>query len=296
MKRMTLAAVLVAAMAVAGCSSTHPAPSGMNMSDMGNMGDMPGMSAAPTASPLAEASPDGTGLDSNVGAYTLIADTHALPSAPGMFAFHIAGPAGHTVTRYQPYRGKLMLFDVIRADLTQYQHFDAAMRQDGTWNVALPALPVGSYRAYATFATPDRSEGKPLVYELSAPFTVSGGAATDASLPAPVSSVSVGGYTVTLAGQPAAKSPTPLTIGFTKSGKEVPYFQRYLDGYANVTAFREGSLAFAHIPPATRVSGKPGVSDLTTEALFPTSGTWRLFVQFQISGPVQTAAFTVDVR
>jgi hypothetical protein len=295
MSRIAFAAILVAAMAVAGCSASHPAPSSaMNMSDMGGMGDMPGMSAAPTAKPLAEATPDGTGLAGSVGAYSLVADTHVLASEPGLFAFHIAGPGGHAVTRYQPYRSKLMLFDVIRADLTQYQHFDAAMRQDGTWNVALPALPPGSYRAYATFATPDASQGKPLVYQLSAPFTV-GGTASDTALPQPASTVSVGGYTVRLSGQPSTRSPTALTIGFSKDGKEVPYFQRYLDGYADVTAFREGSLAAAHLTPATRVSGQSGTSDLTTQALFPVSGTWRLFVQFQVSGPVQTAAFTIDV-
>jgi hypothetical protein len=129
---------------------------------------------------------------------------------------------------------------------------------------------------------------------LSAPFTVTG-TTSDARLPQPAATVSVGGYTVTLSGSPTAQSPTPLTIGFSKGGKEVPYFQRYLDGYADITAFREGSLAAAHLTAATRVSGKPGTSDLTTQALFPVSGTWRLFVQFQVSGPVQTAAFTIDV-
>lgn len=286
------ALLLIGLLAVAGCSVTHPAPSA---NDMAGMGDMPGMAAAPTATPIGEATPNGTGLDTRVDGYSLAGATAMVPSRPAMFAFRVDGPDGHAVMRYHPYQSRLLLVDVVRSDLTQYRLLDAAMRQDGTWHVALPALPAGSYRAYVTFAAPDSSVGKPLVYQLSTPFTVRGPGSRTA-LPAPMATASVGGYDVTLSGQLASGAPTTLTMGFTKNGKPVPYFQRYLDGYAHVTAVRAGNMAFAHLTPAVRASGRAGTSALTTKALFPMPGTWRVFVRFQTTGPVLTAAFTVEVR
>jgi hypothetical protein len=297
------AVLLAATVLVAACGTAtggaHPAApmpgmTGMgDMSGMAGMGDMPGMSPVPAAAPPAEAAPTGNGLSGAVGGYALAAATTTV-RAGGTFAFHIRGPGGRAVTRYQPYDGELLLFDLIRSDLTGYRHLATAMRQDGTWNVTLPALSPGSYRAYVTFAAPDSSAGKPLVYVLSSPFTVPGGGGTDAALPSPASTAVTDGYTLTLSGRPTAGARTPLDIGFTKGGRPVGYFQRYLDGYAHVTAFHAGDLAFAHLGPAAKDSAR-GTSTLVSQALFPARGTWRVFVTFQTDGPPRTAVFTVDV-
>ena len=61
-----------------------------------------------------------------------------------------------------------------------------------------------------SFAAPDSSQGTPLMYGLSKPFTVPGpGGAT--ALPAPSATVTVDGYTVTLAGTVHAGQSAPLT-------------------------------------------------------------------------------------
>jgi hypothetical protein len=295
--------LLAAALVVAACGTSttgtsaagasHPptTPPMGDMAGMTGMDDMPGMSAAPSATPPAEAAPTGDGLAATVGGYTFVPGASTVPvGAPSTFSFHISGPGGHAVTRYQPYQGELVLVDLVRSDLIRYSHLDPAMREDGTWSVALPALPSGSYRAYVTFAAPDVSAGTPLVYELSRAITVPGNA-SGASIPAPVSTADVDGFAVTLSGQPRAGVSTPLTIGVTHGGKPVAYFQRYLDGYAHVTAFRAGTLAFAHLTPANKTAGQK----LTTTALFPAAGTWRVYVRFVTDGPPHTAAFTVDV-
>jgi hypothetical protein len=108
-------------------------------------------------------------------------------------------------------------------------------------------------------------------------------------------SAKLGAVTVTLAGHPRAGTETPLTLGFTDNGKPISYFQRYLDGYAHITAIHAGDLALAHLTPADKVPGRHDLSELTSRALFPMSGSWRLFVRFQTSGPIQTATFTVNV-
>jgi hypothetical protein len=287
-RALVLAALLVAVVAVAACGG--PADVGPTMP---GMDDMAGMSMAPPVSPLAEAQPLGDGLSSSVNGYSLVSATSTVPAgAPAAFDFHVDGPDGHPVTRYRPYESQLMLFDLVRSDLTGYQHIDPAMRQDGTWTAQLPALAPGSYRAYATFAAPDT--GKPLVYTLSQPFTVPGRSA-DVALPGPSASVRQGSLTVTMTGRPRPGVAGALTFGFTDAGKAVSYFQRHLDGYAHLVAVRAGDLAFAHLTPADKVPGRSDVSALTTRALFPTAGTWRLFAQFQTNGPMRTVAFTVEV-
>jgi len=170
----------------------------------------------------------------------------------------------------------------------------ACRRQDGTWDVQLPALTPGSYRAYVTFAAPDASEGTPLMYVLSRPFTVPG-ATADVALPAPTTSTTADGYTVAIAGQLKAAQSVPLAIRIESGGKPVQFFTRVLDGYAHLTAFRVGDMAFARILSTGRSSADNGAGPLTAQALFPESGTWRLFVQFELGDKMHTAAFTVNV-
>jgi hypothetical protein len=49
-------------------------------------------------------------------------------------------------------------------------------------------------------------------------------------------------------------------------------------------ALREGDLAFLHVHPTGE--------GVTFEATFPSEGRYRLFLQFQHEGRVQTVAFT----
>ncbi|MGW4391779.1 hypothetical protein [Streptomyces sp. NPDC004685] len=68
-----------------------------------------------------------------------------------------------------------------------------------------------------------------------------------------------------------------------------------LDTYAHLTPFHEGDAAFAHLHPTTKVSGDNGGPDLSFHAELPTSGNWRLFLQFQTGGKLHTAALTPRV-
>jgi len=274
----------------ASAKSPTPAAGGDDMSGMAGMSDVP----VPTAPAVADAANDGTGLAPALSGYTLVSSDIVPAGAPRTFSFHVTGPDGHTITRYQPYESKLTLFYLVRSDLTNYQYLESTMRQDGTWDVQLPALTPGSYRAYVTFAAPDASEGAPLLYVLSRPFTVPGATAAVA-LPAPTTSTTADGYTVAIAGQLKAAQSVPLAIRIESGGKPVQFFTRVLDGYAHLTAFRVGDMAFARILSTGRSSADNGAGPLTAQALFPESGTWRLFVQFELGDKMHTAAFTVNV-
>lgn len=278
-----------AAVLTAGC--TGPGQSGMDSTP--GMADMPGMPGMTTVAAPAEAVPDGTGLAAAVDGYRLVLDSTTVPPSPGSaLGFRVTGPDGRAVTRYQPDEGALVQFDLIRADLTNYQHVDPVMRQDGSWVATLPALAPGAYRAYATFAAPNAAAGTPRRYRLSQPFTVTGRAA-DQALPAAVATVEVGGYAVTLSGRAVAGQPSVLRVRISAGGKPVAYLQRYLDGYAHLTAFRVGDLAAARCGPAERPTAQ---AELTSQAWFPEAGTWRVIVGFRTTGPVLTATFTRTVR
>jgi len=284
-------AVLTVVALAAAC--TAPAVQNHPSDDMPGMGvPMPSLSPTPA---LAAAAPGGTGLAGAVGGYTFVPAAGTVP-AGAPFSFQVTGPDGHVVTRYQPYLSKLLLCYVIRADLTGFRYVDAAMRQDGVWIAQLPPLTSGSYRMYVTFATPDATQGTPLVYDLSQPFTVTGsaGASTPDSAPAASagSPATVDGYAVTLGGSAVPGQQAPLTVTVTKAGVPVESLDRYLDGYAQVTAFHEGDMARASIHTIGGI-GRGGI--VTTQATFPESGTWRVYAQFQAAGAVHTAAFTMTV-
>ena len=290
-----LAAGLV--LAAAGCTtSPGAADPDAGMSAMAGPGDKPGMgdvTSAPITPALAAAAPAGTGLSSSLHGYTFVPSTlTAAAGSSSAYSFRITGPDGRAVTRYQPYESAFVICYVIGSDLSEYDYLQPAMREDGTWTAALPALPAGSYRTFVTFAAPDSSQGTPLVYQLSSPLTVPGRAAA-AATPVPVLSASADGYTVSLAGDPRAGVSGPLKVVVAKGGKPVESFQRFLDAYVHLTAFHAGDLAFAQILSLGGV--QPGTGAMTAEALFPESGVWRVFAQFDLDGSVHTIPLALNV-
>lgn len=298
LRRVVVTAALVCALAACGHSSGAKSMSGMDMNGMSGMNgmDMPGM-GSPSGPKVAAAVAADNGLHGAVGGYSYVAGAATMAAgSPAQYTFHITGPGGKNVTRFQPYEGQLLVFYLVRSDLGDFHQLTASMRADGTWTVPLPALTAGSYRAYITFAAPDSSAGTPLSYSLSQPLTVSGAAAAAAPLPPATDTATADGYTLKLTGSPRQGSETDLGVAVAKDGKAVQQFDRLLDGYAHLTAFHTGDAAFARALSTGRsAGGAGGAGALTAQILFPESGTWRLFVQFETSGVEHTAAFTVEV-
>ncbi|NUR30850.1 MAG: hypothetical protein HOV83_34215 [Catenulispora sp.] len=257
----------------------------MNGMDMHDMGE-------PSGPKIAAAVPADNGLHDSVGGYSYVQDATTLSAgAPKPFTFHITGAGGKAVTRFQPYEGQLLVFYVVRTDLGDFHRLTASMREDGTWTVPMPALTPGAYRTYVTFATPDAGAGTPLTYSLSQPLTVPG-EAVPAAVPDKAGTASADGYTLRLTGAPRQGSDTDLGVVVTKDGKPVQQFGRILDGYAHLTAVHSPDAAFARGLSTGRSAGDGA---LTAKVLFPESGKWRLFVEFETSGVAHTAAFTVEV-
>jgi hypothetical protein len=301
-----VAAAAFMAAAVLGACGHSPAHGpardvgGVKMNDVNGMSGMDGMDgmdmAEPSGPKIAAAVPGDNGLNGGVGGYSYVADAATLSAgSPAPFTFHITGPGGKAVTRFEPYEGQLLVFYVARADLGTFHRLTASMREDGTWTVPMPALTAGAYRTYITFATPDSSAGTPLTYSLSHSLTVPGDPAKTDLAPA-ADTAAVDGYTLRLTGAAHQGTDTDLGVVVTKNGQPVQQFGRILDGYAHLTAVHSGDDAFTRgLSTGRSGGGAGGAGALTAKIRFPEPGKWRLFVEFETSGVAHTAAFTVEV-
>ena len=236
----------------------------------------------------------GEGLTDARNGYAMTSTATELPAGKdAAYTFRIAGPDGRPVTAFAVDQTKRMHFYVIRSDLTGFQHVHPAMAADGTWTAGLAGLKPGTWRMYASFI-PDSGQGAGQSFVLSRTVTVAGNA-QDTPLPPATTATEVGGYTVAIKGAPMAGMTHPMTVTLSKDGKPVTGLQPYLDTYAHLTAIHEGDQAFAHLHPQTKINGDTGGPSLAFHAMFPESGNWRLFLQFQTGGQLHTAAVTLHV-
>jgi hypothetical protein len=108
----------------------------------------------------------------------------------------------------------------------------------------------------------------------------------------------VDGYQVTLDGDLTAGKSSNVVATVTRNGQPVTDLQPYLGAYGHLVALRATDLGYLHVHPL----GEPG--DGTTTAgpqvrfavEVPTTGTYRLFLDFQHEGKVRTAQFRVDAH
>jgi hypothetical protein len=198
--------------------------------------------------------------------------------------FRIVDESGHVVRDFDVEHTRRMHLILARRDLTGFQHLHPAMAPDGTWSVAVRLRDAGSYRLFADFS--HGGTATTLADDLRVD-----GVADLRALPAPAATAtSDGGYDVRLdAGGVRAGDEASLRFTITRDGRPVAT-DPYLGAGGHLVALREGDLAFLHVHPA-------GDEHSTAfEATFPTTGAYRLFLQFKVGGVVQTVAFTQEVR
>jgi hypothetical protein len=198
--------------------------------------------------------------------------------------FRIVDEQGLALRDFDIEHTKRMHLIVVRRDLTGFQHLHPAMAADGTWSVPLRISDAGSYRVFADFSRDDTPQ------TLASDLRVDG-AADLQPLPAPATvATSDGGYAVRLAeGAARAGEESHLRFTITRDGRPVAV-EPYLGAGGHLVALREGDLAFLHVHPTG------GEHSTEFDATFPTTGAYRLFLQFKVDGVVQTVAFTQEVR
>ena len=223
------------------------------------------------------------GLAVAQGGYRLDALATALPGGEAAtFEFRVVDAAGAPVTRFAVEHEKRLHLVVVGRNLVDYAHVHPTLGEDGTWRVDLPALPAGSYRAFADFRP---TGGDALT--LGADLTVTG-TAEAAGPPAPRREAEVDDYRVALDGE-AVAGESELAVTVSRGGEPVRT-DPYLGAAGHLVAIRDGDLAYLHVHP---IEGEG--DEVRFAAEFPSAGRYRLFLDFAHGGAVHTAAFTVEV-
>lgn len=237
-----------------------------------------------------QAANDPGGLASSADGYTLHPTDATVPAgSEHTFSFRILGPDGKPVTRFGVEHEKRMHLIVVRRDTSGFQHLHPKMAEDGTWRVPLRLAKAGSYRAFADFK-PTGGKAQTLGVDLSTPGDyrpVSHQASRTAT---------VDGYRVRLEGDLIPGRSSEVTLTVTKDGREVTDLQPYLGAYGHLVALRTGDLGYLHVhPEGTPGDGTtPAGPQVTFAAEVPSTGGYRLFLDFKHDGQVRTADFTVD--
>ena len=262
-----LAAVLLGAVVVLLVRAPVPAVSGPSTAALTGPESAPHthVMTAPSGAPV----PVG-GLSATAGGYSFVV------TGMSPFTFHIQGPDGNPVTRFQLVHERPLHLIVVRKDLSGYQHVHPTMAPDGTWTVALSLPAPGPYRAFADFTT---GTGTAVVLGAELP-AVAGAAAAPSTVD--------NAFPVTHEGTLTVGVAEPLLF---RVGSKDP-LQPYLGAYGHLTMLRETDLAYLHIHP------EPALVDGAAKfwVAAPSTGTFRLFLDYQVDGKVHTAQFTVTVR
>ena len=208
---------------------------------------------------------------------------------PQPFAFRIIGPTGAPLTGYTTAHDKDLHLIVVRRDLSGFQHVHPTLAADGTWSIPLAVPAPGQYRVFADFRPAGHTRGLTLGADVPAP-----GDYRPRPLPAAARTATVDGYTVTLDGDLVPGASSKLTLSVAKGGTPVTDLEPYLGAYGHLVALRDGDLAYLHVHP----DGAPGDGrtaagpQVTFYAEVPSSGSYRLYLDFQHAGTVRTAEFT----
>jgi hypothetical protein len=231
------------------------------------------------------------GLQVSQDGYTLHPQaTTVRPGEPTDFRFTIDGPDGRPVTRFTPLHGKRLHLIIARRDLSGFQHLHPTEAGGGVWTVAVVLPEPGAYRFFTDVHPDGAKQSLTLGTDVTAP-----GDYRPAPLPQPAQVATVDDYQVRLAGALTPGQASMLTLSVSKDGTPVTDLQPYLEAYGHLVALRQGDLAYLHVHP----EGEPGDGetrpgpDITFHAEVPSSGTYRLYLDFQHAGKVRTAEFTV---
>ncbi|HWH28940.1 MAG TPA: hypothetical protein VNU26_08275 [Mycobacteriales bacterium] len=218
-----------------------------------------------------------SGLAVSEDGYTLRPSATTLPVGTSPFGFTVTGPDDAPLTRYDTTHERDLHLIVVRRDGAGFQHLHPEMTADGTWQLPLTLDQPGAYRVYADFAPAGLS-----ARTLAADLLVPGDVAVQ-PWPEPATTTAVDGYQVRLDGHLDAGQQTDLAFSVTRDGGPVE-LEPYLGALGHLVVLREGDLGYLHV----HADG----DELTFAATAPSSGDYRLYLQFQVDGVVHTADLT----
>ncbi|MGI5166206.1 hypothetical protein ACQEU3_17790 [Spirillospora sp. CA-253888] len=283
-----LAAVFGGAVGVG--SLTGPVGSTAEASSGGHGGGHGGGKEAGATSGTDTPTPVPGGLQVSQDGYTLTPVTTTVrPGEETDFRFTVNGPDGRPVTDYRPLHGKKLHLIVARRDLSGFQHLHPVETGGGVWSMPLTLPSAGAYRFFTDVQPAGAKKQLTLGTDVVAP-----GDYRPEALPKAERVAEVDGYEVRLNGDLVPGRTSKLTLSVAKDGEPVTDLEPYLEAYGHLVALRDRDLAYLHVHP----DGEPGDGktrpgpEITFYAEVPSTGAYRLYLDFQHKGKVRTAEFT----
>ncbi len=238
--------------------------------------------AGPVTAPLG-------GLAVTAAGFTLALQESVLPAGQeARLAFQVRNGAGQPLQAYSRTHDKELHLVVVRRDTQHFQHVHPVRDATGTWSLPLTLPAPGAYKAFVDFTPAGADKPVVLAADLSAP-----GDYQPAPLPAVADVTTGGGYEVRLSGDLVAGQASTITLAVSRGGRPVADLQPYLGAFGHVVVLREGDLAYLHVHPQDEGAATAGGPVITFEVDVPTSGRYRLFLDFKHDDRVRTAPFTV---
>lgn len=200
------------------------------------------------------------------------------------------------VTEFDTTHERKMHFVIVSQDLRSFAHEHPYLHPDGTFTLRYTFPAGGVYHLFADVA-PHEAGDQILMQALS----VTGPGSTS---PLPVNKAGledrVGGVKVTLKSAENLTANRTLPLLFTlkdeQTGAPITDLEPYLGAMAHLIMIHQDAVTYVHSHPdeTDPANGKHGA--LTFLARFPRPGTYRVWLQFQRAGQVQTATLTVIVK
>ena len=207
------------------------------------------------------------GLSLAQDGYRLVQEREALVAGRSEpYVFRILGRDGSVLRDFDvEHERRLHLIVTARTPETHFLHLHPRQRADGAWTVPVKLPTNGSYRVFADFTT--GGERRTLGVDLAG----HGGPS--------VARAQLSRYDVALHGHGDRLEFRP-TLG----GNPVK-LQDYLGAAGHLVVLREGDFAYVH--------AHADEDELAFDVPFPGPGRYRLYLQFQVAGKVETVAKAV---
>ena len=208
------------------------------------------------------------------------------PGEPVDLTFHIQDPKTHApVTQFEPVHEKLFHMFIVSQDLDFFVHDHPVLSGPGTFRYNGKLSKPGMYRVLADYYP---ANGTPQLTAKT--IFVAGGSLKTAQLSPDLAPKHSANMQVSLTSEPAEPIAGFKTMLFFHV-KPAEGLEPYLGAWGHMLAASDDLIDLIHNHPFL-ANGGP---DIQFNVIFPRARTYRIWVQFQRMGVVNTAVFTVPV-
>jgi hypothetical protein len=208
------------------------------------------------------------------------------PGDPVDLAFKIRDPkTGAPLTRFETVHEKLFHMFLVSQDLEFFLHDHPELSPDGTFRYPAHLPKSGMYRILADYYP---TGGTPQLTAKT--IFVAGGSLHPAQLKSDLSPKHTGNLDVELTMNPPEPVSGLKTMLFFRV-KPADGLEQYLGAWGHMLAASDDLIDLIHTHPFLADGGP----EIQFNVIFPRARTYRIWVQFQRRGVVNTAVFTVPV-